>query len=302
MKYSIAFGADENYASHLAAAITSLLFNNREIEFTIYLITSGVSNASLVKLRNCASKYKAEVREVVISEDMFNSLITCHHFTKAMYYRLLIPDLVQEERVLYLDADTIVTSSIYDLLKTNIDDVYVAAVLNPGFDRHKDLNMRSESSYFNSGVMLINCMRWREDNISKRVIDFIDKNVHKVKYPDQCGLNAIIDGSWKRIPLKYNQQAVIFENKFGLKSTDFSTAEISEAKANPVIVHYTGSTKPWQMGSKHPYKKDYWKYRKMTPFSSLFPDDFNIFSFFKLIMPQSFKKRIKKYLRLGIGK
>jgi len=55
-------------------------------------------------------------------------------------------------------------------------------------------------------------------------------------------------------------QTVMLTVKSNIRET------VMEAIRNPVIVHYTGASKPWQYNNNHPFKSDYWKNIKNTPF------------------------------------
>lgn len=292
-KYNIVFATDENYVEHLGVALYSLLENNKSLYFNIYIISGGIDNEKYKKLELIASKFNCKLNDIVIDDEIFKELVTNYHFTSAMYYRLLIPEFIQDDKVLYLDADIVVNNTIVDLYHIDIDHFYVASVENPGFNRHEELLMKKNSDYFNSGVMLINIKKWRKEKLQTKVIDFIDKNSSILKFPDQDGLNAIINGNWKKLPLKYNQQAVIFEERFNDKYHCFSQFELNEARVNPTIIHYTGSSKPWHFRNNHPHKKLYWKYLKMTPFKRYIPEDLTVINVTKWMIPKSIKEFIK---------
>jgi len=270
IKYNIVFASDENYLQHLSVGLVSLLYNNSSLEFNIYIINGGIGVASWEKLKDICKDYNANIIDLCIDDGIFSNLILNHHFTKANYYRLLIPNLIEVDKVLYLDSDLVVHGSIKELYNTNLGDFYLGAVENTGFDRHSQLKMDITSKYFNSGVMLINNFKWRESNLFSNVINFIKENKESIEFVDQCCLNGFINGNWKELPLKYNQQTMIFDKLFPEKFSYFSISEIIEAKNIPIIIHYTGSSKPWQFRNKHPYKNKYWKYLKKSPFKNVF--------------------------------
>lgn len=267
-KYNIVFASDKNYIQYLSVALKSLVINNLHVKFDVYIINNGLPHYIWDKIKKTVEKYNVKLIDVIVNDIAFDNMIINHHFSKANYYRLLIPELIKVDKVLYLDSDIIVVDSVKELFQINIDNYYVAAVEDPCFDNHEDLNMSKNSKYFNSGVMLINNKKWRKDDLSKRVLDFIKKNTQVIRFVDQCGLNGVIDGNWKPIPLKYNQQAVIFEDYFSNLNHHFSKIEIEEAIINPIIIHFTGSSKPWDFRNNHPHKFLYKNYRKQTPFRS----------------------------------
>ncbi|MBA2846979.1 lipopolysaccharide biosynthesis glycosyltransferase [Methanococcus maripaludis] len=274
MTFNIVFATDKNYIQHLGVAVCSLLENNKDSEFDIYILNNGIDTTQYKKLETIVSRYgNTKLINIEIDDSMFEKLITNCHFTKANYYRLLISYFVKKPKCLYLDADIVVNGKIDGLYCQDINEYYLAAVENPGFERHKELKMNENSKYFNSGVMLINILKWEQENLKENVVKFVFENKEAIKFVDQCGLNAIVNGQWKKIELKYNQQAVIFEKDFEKKYSCFSKEELENARKNPIIIHFTGSSKPWHFFNRHPYKSFYWKYLKLTPFRYYFPED-----------------------------
>ena len=262
----IVFAADKSYLVPLTVAVLSLMKNNRGLELSITVISGDINTNDFLTLKNVVCEHGMEIELMRIDDDVFNHLVISNHFQKSNYYRLLIPRLIDNDTVLYLDCDIVVNGPIKDLLDINLGNNLISAVENPGFTRHTQLKMSPEARYFNSGVMLINNKKWKEDKVSERVISFVAENPDVVEFVDQCGLNAVINGNWKKIELKYNQQSVIFTQKFKDFLNVFSSNELDEARSNPIIIHYTGSTKPWHYLSTHPYKDTYWRYLKMSPY------------------------------------
>ena len=301
-RVNIVFASDRNYIQHLGAALVSLLFNNRELAFTVYIISSGMTPKDRRRIDEIVKGYNCEVRHLTVSDDLFVQLATEHPmYPKGVYYRLLIPSLIDEKKVLYLDSDIIVNGPIRELYDTDLGDAYAGAIEDPGFDRHDKLRMDRSSRYFNSGMMLINLAKWKESGLQKKVIDFIEHNPDAIWFPDQCGLNSIINGKWKKVPLRFNQQSSIFSEGFDEKFDCFSREELQEARTKPVIIHYTSGSKPWHFKNRHPYKSYYWKYLKMTPYRHAIYSDLMPMHLLKSMIPKNLKSAIKKVLKKQAG-
>lgn len=295
---NIVFATDRNYIQHLGAALMSLLVNNRELPFTIYIISSGMTAKDRWNIDTIASGYECLIKHITVSDDLFVSLATEHPmYPKGIYYRLLIPSLIDEEKVLYLDCDMIINGSIRALYEQEFGEAFVCAIEDPGFDRHRQLGMEPSARYFNSGMMLINLAKWKETELQQKVIDFIEHNPESIWFPDQCGLNSVINGRWKKVPLKYNQQSSIFSEGFDDRFDCFSREELHEARTSPVIIHYTSGSKPWHFSNRHPYKSLYWKYLKMTPWKHAIYSDLRPAHLLKAMIPKSLKTTIKKMLK-----
>ncbi len=294
--YDIVYCSNTKYLPHLAASLISLLSNNRRISFCIYIINNDIDEIGFLKLRNITNDFNCNLFDIKVQEALFENFKLSGHIDKQTYYRLLIPNLVNAKRVVYLDADLIVLGSIEKILNIDLLDYPIAAVENPGFKNHSLLGMNPDSKYFNAGVLVMNLEMWRSENLANKVINFIQTNSNLIEFWDQCALNAILNGRWFPLDPAYNFQAS-FYNIENQKNLVYKNEDIISASNNPIIVHFSGSSKPWHIHNKHPYRKKYWFYRNLTPFKSLFSDDFNIKKVVSKFLPLSFRKFILQFIR-----
>ena len=285
--FNVFFATDVGYAPHLATAIYSLLHNNKTLSLKILVFTASLPKSHRDNIRAICEEFNTPLEFIQLNESWFDGLVLNHHFKKSNYYRLFAADLIGSKTCLYLDADIVVTGSISELISIELNDSYLAAVENPGFMRHEELGMRSQSSYFNSGVMLLNLEKWRKCNLKKSVIALVKKKPSAIHFVDQCGLNGIVDGNWIKLDLKYNFQTCM------LREFNYSMIYSGDT---PVIIHYTGSSKPWHINNSHPYKKIYWHYRTKTPYKSLLPDDLSLLDLVRYFIPAKLKKFIKNFV------
>ena len=260
---NVVFATDRGYLQHLAVALASLLENNSRIN--IYVINNDISANDWIMLEKLFAGKDSKLIDAKIDDYRIERLITHSHFTKANYYRLFIPDIVKGDRALYLDADVVVMRRINDLYDIDISDTFLAAIDNPGIYNHNDLEMAKSAKYFNSGVMLINLDRWRSCNVKEKVIEFVKRKPEVIRFVDQDGLNSVINGNWLELHPKYNLHTVLLCAEYA------RTSQVKEAIDNPVIIHYTGSSKPWHFADNHRYKHLYWKYLRMTPYRFAIP-------------------------------
>jgi lipopolysaccharide biosynthesis glycosyltransferase len=298
-RINIVFASDKGYVEHLAVAMYSLFENNRDLPMEIYVINADIDQDTWRKLEMLAEKFGNNLIDVKVSDQDFDGLVTPHHLTRETYYRLFIPEKLNVSKVLYLDADIAVNGSIKELYNINVDEDYLAAANTPGFVAHKDLEMSEGSRYFNAGVMLINVERWRRDGIKERVIDIVRRKPWAIQFADQCGLNSAVDGRWKELHPKFNFQSFFFEIGIDAYSAFFPDGELTAAIHSPVILHYSGSNKPWHFGYKHPYRSLYWKYLRQTPFSHMFSKDLTLTKLIKWCVPKVIKQHVRRVFQHG---
>ncbi len=221
----VVFGCDQRFLPHLSVAIASLLDSNPDTRFSIYIIHSDINTDEWNKLIGLDPQKKHIFINAKVNKDDLNDLFTKGQFTKATYYRLLIETIVPHDKVLYIDADIVVNGSLKVLWDTDITDTYLAAVEEPLYTGH-ELGMLADARYFNAGVMLINLKKWRDEFISNQVLEFVRKKSHALIWLDQCALNAIINGRWKRVCPKFNLQTPIFYMDSKLRDSRFDFGNI----------------------------------------------------------------------------
>jgi lipopolysaccharide biosynthesis glycosyltransferase len=81
----------------------------------------------------------------------------------------------------------------------------VAAVYDNYVKSQPLLGIFDEGEYFNSGMLLIDVEKWREQNISEKVMEYLLKYPERIKFVDQCGLNAVLNGNWMKLPARFNR-------------------------------------------------------------------------------------------------
>lgn len=137
------------------------------------------------------------------------------------------------EKILYLDADMICTGDITELYNIDYEDKIWVACRDNGI-QPKDLErleLPLDYEYINSGMLLVNVKKLRENYSEKQMIDLIRKNKDVLIYPDQDFINKIFKDDIKIINEKYN-----------LIAKDVRYKNLNE---KPLIIHYAGSAKPW---------------------------------------------------------
>lgn len=289
----VAFAINEGFIEPFAVAFRSLVVSNKNLSLHIYILFDHLSEPNLDNIRCMASEFGVPVSLLKINGDQVGNLKTGQHFSKANYFRLYIPEFIQAEKVLYLDSDILVKGDLSELVHMDLGENFIAAVPELISGWHPELPLALKGSYFNSGVMLINTPLWKQKDIAARVIHFSESNPHFVRFADQCGLNVCIQDEWVRLPLKFNAQSILFEEEFKANEL-ISLQEVETTIKQPIIVHYTGSNKPWHMGNKHPYRWQYWQNLYNTPFRRYIPEDLSILNLIKFLSPKKLKMKLRE--------
>jgi len=266
MNINICFTPDDNYAKHLAVTIVSILKNaNVDDEFSFYVLDSGISEDKKNKISELNKIKTFYIKYVKFDTSVFEKFqLVQSYFSLAVYYRLLMADLLPDiDKVIYLDCDIVVLSSLRKLFEEDINEFYIAGVEDIGhYYNHQVLKTELEKLHINSGVMIVNLKLWRRDNLGNKLITFARETKEELTFGDQDVINKLLN--CKRLDLKWNVQTFPCSHVYNNMIFHPLKDEIIEAVRNPHIIHYITSCKPWDYDV--PFGYLYLKYLQYTPF------------------------------------
>ena len=184
-----------NYFQHLAVLVTSIAeqTTTRPIHFVV--ANDQVNPEAEQKVTLPLARYpNITLRFHRFQFDPAVSLPTRIHYTRDTYTRVWVGDFFDEtvERVLYLDCDAVTAGSLEPLWTTPLNGNTIGAVSIPGSTRPALLRIPEALGYFNSGVLLIDLVRWRQTGAFQRLLDYIAGNPEVLIDADQDALNALL--------------------------------------------------------------------------------------------------------------
>ena len=257
---------DENYMQHCCVMLASLFTNNKEHCFYVHIIVNKPDYGDFEELGNFIKSKQHVFRFYSVNEQILSSAPISHHVSLATYYRILMPELLDNtiHKVLFLDSDLLVRHSVRDFWNIDIQSYALAAVKeNSTVEYKRNLSIPDSYGYFNAGVLLVNLDFWRKNEIPRKLIEYIAQNSSKLISWDQDALNAVLYNSCLYLSPVWN----VTNSYFVINNPsdfDISVTDLAAARNSPAIVHFTGSRKPWQYGNRHPYRKEYFYYLKLT--------------------------------------
>ncbi|MBA3979369.1 MAG: hypothetical protein C0462_02080 [Alcanivorax sp.] len=266
----IALCCDAKYLPYAATTIASCIDSCAEPEWLhFHLVALDIGNDALDKLRVFVEQKGCKIDFHCPGHDIYADFHT-QRYGLAVYHRISLPVYLRgrAEWVIYLDSDVLVVDDIRKLwAEKDIDsDMITGAVIDysPATERHVKI---PREKYFNSGVLLINIRKWLDYKIHEKTIDYLNSNHRALTFVDQCSLNVVHDGCWRRLSPRWNIQGNVYSfwrrERSGPAITE---VEIKDAISNPGIVHFIASKKPWKIRCYHPYEFAYRKTLKSTPF------------------------------------
>ncbi|MFN9643544.1 MAG: glycosyltransferase family 8 protein [Cyanobacteriota bacterium] len=274
----IVCATDGNYLPHCAIMLQSLLrhaANPQDLQ--VYLIIDNVSSEQFNRVIPYLHSLLPSLSILRVDPACLGFFPVFGHATVATYFRLLLPGVLPAElkRVLFIDADTVVTANLEPLWNLSLEGKALGAVPDHWLSCQEQDH--PVGSYFNAGVLLIDLERWRQADVLERGGAFARAHPEALRYWDQDVLNHVFQHDWLPIGHRWNACPHLFGllPDFSLDSQHLSASE-QEAIADPAIIHFAGGggrVKPWNAHCIHPRRHHYLEARALTPWGDEPLDD-----------------------------
>ncbi len=237
------FCINKSYYLGFQAAIVSFIVNNINIINSVVFhigIDNSVDEAQLIAfmetldvdyiVTNVEKDYETEKLKVDYG------VKTHYTLDKSAYYRIFMIDKMLRDkdidRILYLDSDVLILSSLYELVAMDMEeDLYAYLEDQDAVAVIESKSINGISEYFNSGVLLINA---KSDSVRSRIkiaVDNTNRQENLVMH-DQCALNIAFNNNFGMLRDKYN--FLVHHQNLNLENADIT------------VLHLSGRIKPWE--------------------------------------------------------
>jgi len=267
-RITLVVASDNNYAILLAALLKSIEVNHKTPELLdVYIVDDGISARNKQRLQSQINPAITTLHWRKSNEAVPHDIkipIDRSAFPMTSYMRVFAPYIVPEhtQRLIYFDVDMIVLEDVSKLWNTDLGDKIIGAVLDivevvsvpwSGIPNYKELGFAPDTKYFNAGLMLVDVAKWRERNITYKVMDCTRSHLNSVNLADQYGLNVVLVHDWFELDRRWN---------------NFSVWD----KKDPYVIHYL-DIKPIfkSYNSNKDYQAEFYKYLKLTPWKKFSP-------------------------------
>lgn len=213
-RISVLLAANDEYEKGILSVSLSLAMSQEEA-VDIYLLTGdftdigehyhAVKKETADSIKDVCSKYNPGINFILVDcRPLYDELMKggCNNrtsFTPYSALRLLMDKIPEiPDRIIYLDGDVVVRKDLSDLFEMDMGDKEIGMVLD--VVGHHWLGRR----YCNSGVMLCDVKKLRENHTLDKTRDFIYRR--KLFMPDQSALNFTLKDKKLVLPYIYNEQ------------------------------------------------------------------------------------------------
>ncbi|MRX51924.1 glycosyltransferase family 8 protein [Paracoccus sp. S-4012] len=275
---TVLFCANPGYFQHLAAAARSVADTSPGSAVDFHVLTCDSDAEAERKLRDSLSDDRLSLTIHRVGDARLNDFFVDKFMSKECYLRIFAPEVLSSDldRVLYLDCDLVVLDDLRPLWESALGGKAVGAapdyprlpsVISP--TRRRQLGIPLDQVYVNSGVLLIDLVRWRKLGLTRRILDYVETMGPALEFYDQDAINAVLSDELFLLDCRWNLQARMYA--CGRQAFPLEFEATREARRRPAILHYTGSEKPWLFRSRIPRKGDYFAALSRTQWAGALP-------------------------------
>lgn len=253
-KSKFVYISDDNYILPTIISITSLFANKRKSSYyEVYVIINNISQENMQLLENLKKEF---VDINIINGESYvrsyENIKQQRHVTTSALIKFFLPQILKnEDKILFIDGDTIIQQDLTELFHTDVTDVFAGVVKDTFTITSMDYIQKNNincKNYFNSGVMLLNLAKLRIENISKKLIE--DKQKFQTMFMDQDTFNKIFNENVLFLSYRYNFLNYYLDISTSKELSKFFN-ECLPSKERDLyescyILHFGGVNKPWK--------------------------------------------------------
>lgn len=257
---NVCFLTDDGFAMPTMVAIASLLeHRDTRLAYNIHVISNNLTTKHQSLFQQSVQSADGVDLRIVIADQSLDTLKQLHNSNRKQYkltalLKFYLPELLPEvDKVLFLDGDILIQTTLHELYTTELGDNLVAAVrdLPQIFEvkTYVDKNIAGRD-YFNSGVMLLNLSQMRIENTSKSLIK-AKQSLSKQQFLDQDAFNLVFKNRTSQLPICYNFSINREAQRYNAvlpkinKAYNTSYNNYEDLLDAAQIIHYSSPIKPW---------------------------------------------------------
>ncbi len=254
----IFYACDDNFVKYTMVSLGSMMEHaSRDRQYHVYVLHTAITDGMKEKLLAMQDE-----NFTISFEDVSDYLRSISHklpirdyYSKTTYYRLFIAEMFLEyDKAIYIDSDTVVQGDISQMYDTDLGDCYVGACHEQAMVQVDEYGTYVEKvigvsrhNFFNAGVLLINCDRFRLGFVLDKFVQYLEMYDFVVTQ-DEDYLNLICKDHVCWLDQRWNTEI------FG---------EIPYPIEEARILHYIMTNKPWHYADCR-HGDIFWRYAQKT--------------------------------------
>ncbi|TGY61116.1 glycosyltransferase family 8 protein, partial [Limosilactobacillus reuteri] len=244
---TIVLNGDYGFLDKIETTIKSIIYHNQRVK--IYVINPDIPHEWFINLNQYLNQIGSQIIDEKIDQEYLNEVNSSFRGIKNIAFaRVLIPEVIKENKVLYLDCDIVVNANLDELFNIDLENKWVYGV--------RDYQVSSE---FNSGMLLINNKKWKESNLVSSLLE--KAKASNLRNGDQTVINEVFKNKIEELDPSYNYQ-IGFEKAAFWGNLQKTTLLLDKIK-NPKIIHFITEDKPFNLVSVNSLRNKWWHYNRL---------------------------------------
>jgi lipopolysaccharide biosynthesis glycosyltransferase len=254
MSIRIAVASDKRYLPGAIGTLAGVrLALGPDVPLEVDFLHDGLAEPLVERVRRALARLKgATTLRFHGIDSRFEGFPDFYFPSRMVYARLLLPELVDAERILYVDSDLLVLKSPLPLFQNPPPRSGILAALettmpviaNDPPASGSGLRVDADAPYFNSGFLLLDLPKIRESGLFREAAGILSRARESCKFWDQSALNYAANGRFDRLAQEWNTQT------HRIRFDPVAANDVLAARS--INVHFVTKAKPWLAWSPFP--------------------------------------------------
>lgn len=235
----VAVCVNEGWARYVEPLVYSLSKHHPNQKLTVHLVYRELHPSTLGRLYQLDRVlHNIQMNFCYLAEGLIDQISVANYYLPLeSCFRIMLPDILPNvDRVIYLDIDILVCGNLQELYRTDLGYSSLGAVVERDVsvffpDHPIGLGIQPDR-YFNSGVLLMDLARMRQENFTAKLIAFAKNVQANLRFIDQDLLN-----------LYFKDTVVLLDGRYNY--TNYLMRYESRPVSELAVLHYNGPVKPW---------------------------------------------------------
>lgn len=244
---------NSGYVEPLKTMLYSVHVNNPDEHIHLWLLHASLTATEVAAIQQLTTAFGWTLSNEKVATDFTAGVPLIKRYPREMYFRLLSGQILPTtvKRVIYLDPDLLVINALRPLWEIDLQGHMLAAAVHRGVtgivDSVNQLRLGTKTSYFNSGILVMDLEQARAKIKLADITAAIDQHESELILPDQDILNFLYGADILEIPEEiWNYDT---RKYLSYQTRSLNQHDIHWVMAHTAILHYCGTPKPWEAAS-----------------------------------------------------
>lgn len=282
------FSSNNSYVPYLYVCLNSFrdCISDKD-DYQINILYTDISEENKKVLQKLeTSDFHIHFKNVKEYVDGFKDIFHINsHFSVETYFRFFLPEIFkEEEKIVYVDCDTLILKNPKELFDKILGDNYIGAARELEIVREIQTNgrkvkqymtevlgLKNPLDYIQAGCLIMNLKKMREDDVLSKLLQTLEK-IKTPKYVDQDIFNIVCEEKVVFLEQNWNYAwyLPLVDSEYYEHLGEPYNEMYQNARKNPYIIHFAGREFKPESYPKQPEAQLFLKYALNSPFEEFF--------------------------------